>query len=102
MANGDTRKALSRIERAQIIVAAKRPGMTVPQLALEFARADHEIAAILRYASDTRDVARQLIRSSAAELADRMVAEADPVTVLDILERVDVVRPKKGGGDSGS
>ena len=101
MANGDAQRPLSRIERAQIVVASKRHGMTVPQLASEFARADQEIAAVLREASDTRDVARQLIRSSAAELADRMVAEADPVTVLDILERVDVVRPKKGGGDTG-
>ncbi len=101
IANGDTPKPLTRIERAQVVVASKRPGMSIAQLASEFARSDSEIAAILRDASDTRDVARQLLRSSAAELADRMVAEADPVTVLDILERVDVVRPKKGGGDNG-
>ena len=101
MASGDRPHPLSRIERAQIIVASKRAGMTLPRLASEFARSDDEIAAVLRDSADTRDVARQLIRSSAAELADRMVADADPVTALDILERVDVVRPKKGGGDTG-
>jgi hypothetical protein len=94
-------KAMSRIEKSQIVLASKRTGMTTDALAKEFGRTEAEIAEVLRTWVDSRDVAKHLLTVQAAELTDRMIADADPGIALDILERVDVVRPKKGGDDSG-
>lgn len=100
-AASDTPRPLSAVEKSQIVIASKREGMTIPRLASAFARSDEEIVAVLDGWVDTRPVAKHLIHVQAAELANRMMTEADPAVALDILERVDVVRPKKGGGESG-
>lgn len=92
---------LTPLDKSRIVVASQCDGTTLPQLASAFGRSEDQIAAVLRAWVDTRAAAKHLINVHAAELATRMIAEADPAIALDILERVDVVRPKKSGGDGG-
>jgi hypothetical protein len=101
VAASDRPKPLSAVEKSHIVVASRREGMTLPRLASEFARSEEEIAAVLRGWTDSRDAAKHLLTVEAANLANRMIAEADPAVALDVLERIDVVRPKKGGDGNG-
>lgn len=98
----DAPRPLSAVEKSQIALASRREGMTLPRLASAFARSEEEVATVLGSWVDTRAVAKHLIHVHAAELTNRMLTEADPVVALDILERVEVVRPKKGAADSGN
>jgi hypothetical protein len=92
---------LSRAEEWQIVTAAKRNGMTVGKLAVEFNRSESEIQRVLAAWSDTTEAARHLLRARAMELADRMMTDADPSVALDILERLTVVPPAKAAANPG-
>ena len=57
-----------------------------------------EIAAM----PDTRPAAKALLRARALDLMERLIADAEPGEIIDLMERIEVVAPKqKNGGDSG-
>ena len=51
---------------------------------------------------DTREAAKALLRARALDLMERLIVDAEPDEIIDVLERVEVLAPKrKDTGDSG-
>lgn len=90
-------KRLSRADEARIC-RLNREGLNQVQIAQMLGIGQSTVSETLAEWRDTSEDAQYYLKSKALDVAERAVLESDP---LDLLERIDVVRPK-GNSASGS
>lgn len=93
-------KRLSAADHALIVRWADE-GKTQTLIAQRLGVSQGRISQVLAEFRDSRPLARKRLEAGSLELAQRIVADADPDQAIDVLERLEVLPPKQAGGGGG-
>ena len=85
---------LSRTEES-LILQLHAEGKTQVAIAQVLGCSQPTVSAVLKAYSDTKFLAKRVLDNSAIALAERVVKHANVAESLDVLERIDVIAPKK-------
>ena len=85
---------LSRTEES-LILQLHAEGKTQVAIAQVLGCSQPTVSAVLKAYSNTKFLAKRLLDNSAATLAERVVKHANVAESLDVLERIEVIAPKK-------
>jgi hypothetical protein len=90
---------LTPTEHAKI-ARLKAEGLTIHGIAVALSRDDKSIKRVFDQIEDTRELAKLRLAAGAAEMAARVVRDGNPAVCVDVLERVDVLKPRASAGQS--